>query len=260
MQRRISLGTLLAALMLTGCQAAEAPAMSVPRTGALTSGAEVAGSGFTLLASGQVSGWKKSDVDSFEVVVSHGDAVVSRVELPQQGDAPKSKARLSNLKFGKTYKVSVLALHAQQVINRLNPTELTFTFSGDQDVETFLQENVTIKLDDRPFSGNLTIPLSLITFGNNSRRLNVTLEAMVAASPNVWTVQKTVFAKDYPLPASGGYRDYQIWNLSYGQHYRVTLRSYNGGGANLQTLVSTIFLPFPDATETTYRIAPSELR
>lgn len=247
MQRRLSVSTLLVGAMLTGCARPEVPVVAQPRTLAVPSVTAGTGLGFKVLA--QPNGWQPSDIDRFEVIVSHAGTPVATIELTQQGEAPRSKVRLSNLQLGKTYQVSILAMHGQAVINLQNPTELSFTFTGDQDVEDLFHENVTITLDDVFFSGTVTIPLTALSFGGSSRKLLVTLQAMSESSPDAW---EAVFSKEYLLPA-GGYRDYQIWNLAFGRNYRVKLDSYNPSGNINMTRTSEVFT-FPDPTQTTYAL------
>jgi len=263
MRTRLSVSALLSMALVTGCSqvggpsATQLPANDEAR-GSVGSPSRVGSPlDFTVLTSNPTSGWQPSDVDSFEVILSLEGEEVSRVLLPQGEGASSTKARFSNLQVGKTFTIDVWARHGQQIINSQHPTQLTVTFSGEQDVENDLRQNVIIQLDDLDFSGTVSIPLSALSIGSSSRKLQVILETMVQTSPGVWAEQEEVFSQYYERPASGGYRDYRIKNLTLGKHYRVTLRSFNSGGNNNQTLWSKVF-SFQDPSQTLYPLAPSD--
>src|SRR5690606_19849634 len=140
-----------------------------------------------------------------------------------------TRLRFEGLHHGATYHASVLALHAEQLINSQHPTTVTFAFTGDQDVEDTLTRSAKIRLDDRQFSGTIRIPVhALRTKFNNDHRENSTsmkVRLDIVSKVGRWETYTKVFDKTYDRPRRDWYPDYRLVNLSYGVTYRVTLTS-----------------------------------
>lgn len=252
LKRRTLIVGFLGVTMLSGC--AMTPQSTAPQEGARTTHAELAGKSLDLRiqASGENSatGWTKADIDKYVITLADSEgqsrpAVVLQQTGLSNGQTPLSEVMFKNLRHGETYTITVEAWNGSQIINRHNPSTVTFTFTGTQDVEDLKTLPIVITLDDRQFSGTVKIPMTKdffqgvfgnVSYFNNSTQLDWQLERIDKAETHTGT---------YPKPASN-YKNYLLTNLGYGYAYRLTLTNhYKQGNQTLnQSKTTKVFTPF----------------
>ena len=244
---------LLGVTMLLGC--AMTPQSTAPQEGASATPAELAGKSLDLRiqASGENSatGWTKADIDKYVITLADSEgqsrpAVVLQQTGLSNGQTPLSEVKFKNLRHGETYTITVEAWNGSQIINRHNPSTVTFTFTGTQDVEDLKTLPIVITLDDRQFSGTVKIPMTKEffrgVFGNNGNYFTNSTQL-------TWKLDRIgepeTLPHTYPKPASG-YKNYLLTNLGYGFTYKLTLTNHykDGNEIRTQTKFTKEFKPF----------------